>query len=90
MQKPTLALWAIGALLMASTAAFAEEANKPADPLEGCQAQAGFLYHVDMMNIEGQEMRAEISHDMADMQKSRRHMNYMGALAVCKDEHGKK
>lgn len=89
MQKPTLVLWAVGALLVASTAAFAEEA-KPVDPLEGCQAQASYFYNIDMMNIEGQQMRGEISHDMADVQKSRRHMSFVGALAVCKDEHGKK
>ena len=74
--------------LALTPAAFAEDA-KPVDPLEACKAKVAFQYHFEMMQIEGQEMRGELTHSAADSQKSARHLNYQGALAVCEDEHKK-
>jgi hypothetical protein len=64
--------------------ALAEEAKKP-DPVEVCKAKAHFMYNFDMMSIEREQMDRSITHDMADMRKSKRHMQLVGELAECDD-----
>lgn len=67
--------------------ALAEEA-KP-DPVKACKGKATFMYNIDMMNIEREQMDRTISHDMADIRKQKRHLQLMGEFAECdelKDE----
>lgn len=74
-------LFVAAMLLLPLSLALADE--KPADPVENCKAKAAFKYHFDMMKIEGSEIRNEISHDAAGLQKRSRHLEHLGELAEC-------
>lgn len=77
----TLTLMTAIFLALPLGSALAEEAKS--DPVEACKAKASFMYNVDMMNIEREQMDRTVSHDMADIRKHKRHLQLMGELAEC-------
>jgi len=70
-------------LLALPLAAMALEEAQPLSPAEECRAKVAFGYHFDMMKIEGEQMRAAITHREADEQKSRRHRAHRDELKTC-------
>jgi hypothetical protein len=70
------------ALLLPFGSALADD-ERPVDPIEACKAKAAFQYHFEMMKIEGDQIRSEITHREANARKHSRHLEYLGELAVC-------
>jgi hypothetical protein len=72
---------------MGSALAADEQPAKENTALEVCQSKIAFAYHFDMMQIESEELRGMLSHDMAAMKKQRRHLAFVGENAVCESEN---
>jgi hypothetical protein len=63
----------------------------PETDLEKCKARAEFQYHFDMMQIEREELQSQqLMGSAFQARKQTRHLLYVGELAVCQEEHGKK
>ena len=78
----------VTALLLALPlgSALADDAKeKPAKAAEECKAKAEFVYTVDMMNIEREEIDNKISHEKASHRKLKRHEKLVDELEDCAD-----
>ena len=73
------------AFLLLPLSALANDTKPAVDPVEACKGKAQFIYHFDMMKIEGQQIRNELTHSLADIQKQKRHLHFMGELAECNE-----
>lgn len=73
------------AFLLLPLNALANETKPAVDPVEACKAKVQFTYHFEMMKIEGDELRNELTHSLADIQKQKRHMQFVGEIAECNE-----
>lgn len=86
MQKMTVLMTI--AFLMAAANAQGEELQPPT-PAELCKGRATFAYDAEMMQIEGAELRSEITHTEANSRKLARHLLFVGELKTCESEKAK-